>query len=1138
VLLLATSQRADAAWFDTDWAARQPITVSSTLADANLTNYPLLVRIVDPANELFTDAQADGDDILFTASDGTTKLPHEIEFYDAGTNTLYAWVQVPLISSTVDTTVYMYYDNGTVGNQQNVTGTWDNDYVMVQHLQETSGTHLDSTSLNNDGTPQNGVTQNAAGRIDGADQFDGSDDYVSIPDDTSLRVVEMTVEAWVYVPSSIPSSYHGIVVHGPSTNNWYGLWNNGNRFHYRWSSGAVRRTDFSATFSPDQWYYVAGVLDVPNDQVLTYQNEATDTVVPGPDLPTPTSGPTYIGTTFSGSERFKGFIDEVRVSKVARSPEWIKASYRSQNDPDSYLSLGAEQEYSECPGGIVSTTTDSTTGGSLRACVIWANGNPGADTITVPAGTYTLTLGASGEGGALEGDLDILENLTINGAGARTTIIDGNGNDRIFDLLANAADLALSDITLRNGDPQGGDGGAILNTDNTVTLTDVRLTGNTADKGGAIYVSSGDAQLDVNRALFDNNTASEGGGIFGTDPGTRLNITNATITGNTGTSKGGAIWADHVALVNSTIVGNTSPDAAGVYKDSSQTFAAINSIIANNTGTDCNVTFNSGNNNIDSDGTCGFATTADPMLLALGDFGGSTDTMYPQSGSPAVDGGTNIFCPALDQRSESRPQGALCDVGAVEAASGGICPGGLVTTTTDSTTGGSLRACIIWANTNPGADTITVPAGTYALDLVGAGENSAATGDLDILEDVTITGAGARTTIIDGNSTDRIFETFNDSIFNLSNVTLQNGDAQGNNGGAIDNRNGPVTLTDVTVFNNTAKDGGGLGSSGGGVTYNLNRVTLTGNTAEKGAGIRNDSGGDFTSMTNVTITGNTASTEAGGMLLDDATLLNITVVGNTAPASKWGGLRNGGTWSMTNSIVANNTGDDCNESPGSGTNNIDFDGTCGVATTADPKLSALADNGGQTDTMMPQSDSPAIEGGTNTGCPADDQRSVARPDGALCDVGAVEVVLNQLTGKVFEDADFAGAATDYDGGTNDLALANVDVELYTSADGYIGSTTTDASGNFSFWVADGSYKVRARSATIGDSNTARRRSATVTRYPTAPSMPPAVSPTRPAAWPARLPSRPGPTVRRRLAASPRRPTTRRPTTTPVPATTG
>lgn len=76
----------------------------------------------------------------------------------------------------------------------------------------------------------------------------------------------------------------------------------------------------------------------------------------------------------------------------------------------------------------------------------------------------------------------------------------------------------------------------------------------------------------------------------------------------------------------------------------------------------------------------------------------------------------------------------------------------LVTTTTDSNDGActvalcSLRDAVIAANANAGADTITLPAGTYTLTLVGANEDAAATGDLDITGTVTINGAGAATT--------------------------------------------------------------------------------------------------------------------------------------------------------------------------------------------------------------------------------------------------------------------------------------------------------------------------------------------------------------------------------------------------------
>jgi hypothetical protein len=79
-----------------------------------------------------------------------------------------------------------------------------------------------------------------------------------------------------------------------------------------------------------------------------------------------------------------------------------------------------------------------------------------------------------------------------------------------------------------------------------------------------------------------------------------------------------------------------------------------------------------------------------------------------------------------------------------------------------------------------------------------------------------------------------------------------------------------------------------------------------------------------------------------------------------------------------------------------------------------------------------------------------------------------------ISGTVFEDADFAGTAAAYDGGVGDTALSGVDVELYDAdtGDAYLASVTTDGSGAFAFsGLANGNYKVRARSATIGDFDT-------------------------------------------------------------------
>jgi CSLREA domain-containing protein len=114
---------------------------------------------------------------------------------------------------------------------------------------------------------------------------------------------------------------------------------------------------------------------------------------------------------------------------------------------------------------------------SLREAIQAANTNSqvdacgpgsGADTITIPAGTYTLTIAGTGEDANATGDLDITDSLTINGAGAGTTIIrahatTGSGIDRVFDVIG-AISVTISDVTLANGRCTSCNGGGIRNT--------------------------------------------------------------------------------------------------------------------------------------------------------------------------------------------------------------------------------------------------------------------------------------------------------------------------------------------------------------------------------------------------------------------------------------------------------------------------------------------------------------------------------------------------------------------------------------------------------------------------------------------------------------------------------------------------
>jgi hypothetical protein len=345
-----------------------------------------------------------------------------------------------------------------------------------------------------------------------------------------------------------------------------------------------------------------------------------------------------------------------------------------------------------------------------------------------------------------------------------------------------------------------------------------------------------------------------------------------------------------------------------------------------------------------------------------------------------------------------------------------------------------------------GKDVIRVPGGLFRLTLEGRQEDQNATGDLDVDGPVTIAGAGASATVIDGGGLDRVMDSKVSANATIIGLTLRGGRThQGEDGAGIRNTGHLVVASTEIAGNESDDDAGGLLNSGPGASLSFQNGAIIGNVARgtgdvggfggQGGGFRNFNDAQAV-LLNVTISGNVAESDGGGVDNSAGTTLlsSVTVTGNTADSDGDGGGGGGmdwgaGTLAVRNSIVAANADGsvlvkqpDCQDQIVSQDHNLIGDVTgCDyvpgpgdqVGTAAaplSPGLGPLVNNGGPTRTHALLPESPAVDQGNpappgtaESACPGRDQRGANRTD--RCDVGAYERVfcLGRLVNVVGTD---------------------------------------------------------------------------------------------------------------------------------------
>jgi hypothetical protein len=333
-------------------------------------------------------------------------------------------------------------------------------------------------------------------------------------------------------------------------------------------------------------------------------------------------------------------------------------------------------------GPVVTTNSDSGPG-SLRQAI--ASSTSGS--------TITFASNLSGQTIALtSGELLLSNSLTIDASSLASSVqINGNHNSRIFEV-AGSSVVTLNALTLSNGYPGStASGGAILNS-GMLSVSNCTLTGNSVDSssvGGAI-VNYG--PLLLSGCTLSGNSADFAGAI---NNNSSCTLQNCTFYGNLASGgNGGAIdnASASLSVLQCTFVGNNALGAGGAIDNFlSQTYVT-NSIVA---GNNCNgsgldiynwssSTVSLGGSNViesldNAGGTViGAASmiSASPLVAPLGNYGGSTRTMPPLPGSPAIDAAISTGF-TTDQRGFPRPLGVAPDVGAIEGLYNPAGPGTL-----------------------------------------------------------------------------------------------------------------------------------------------------------------------------------------------------------------------------------------------------------------------------------------------------------------------------------------------------------------------------------------------------------------------------------------------------------------------------
>jgi hypothetical protein len=337
-----------AEWWDASWTVRHRLDFSATAGGPDLDGlrgeaFPVRVRLVDERVD-WDRLQSDGRDLRFVGSDGVSLLPYQVERCRHG-DSCDIWVLV-----SPPGPFWMYYGNPNAADGQAAQAVWRDGFEAVWHMGLSSEdgaadlSLLDSTGNGHDGTLQGGLSSEAtvSGAVASALAFDGEDDYVDAGEIATAGWTGIALEAWIRRDRGGSGDAVLCKTAGLDRSNYaFCLHAIGERAVGRVSTSGTDGdnvvVEAADAWSYDHWSYLVVSWDADGAEVALYADGE-------PVAVTPNSGAAVsddesrglivaIGNLNPFARRhFQGEIDEVRLSHVGRSADWVAAQYASMQD--------------------------------------------------------------------------------------------------------------------------------------------------------------------------------------------------------------------------------------------------------------------------------------------------------------------------------------------------------------------------------------------------------------------------------------------------------------------------------------------------------------------------------------------------------------------------------------------------------------------------------------------------------------------------------------------------------------------------------------------------------------------------------------------------------------------------------------